>query len=162
MTTKLITTTSPFGALRGFGQLPALFNENWLQDALSSFDKWDKAFDLQGVHYPYDVYFIKDQEGNPTEYHLDIALAGIAKEDIKLSVKDQQLIVEVKPMFDRLLIDNSSWLKTGISYRDAKLQFQLGKDVNPNKITSSFKDGLLRVIIPVKQPKINEISITVD
>lgn len=162
MTTKLITTTSPFGALRGFGQLPALFNENWLHDALSSFDKWDKAFELQGVHYPYDISYIKDEEGNPTEYHLDIALAGISKEDIKLSVKDQHLMVEIKPSFDRFNVDKSTWLKTGISYRDTKLQFQLGKDVNPNKITSSFKDGLLRVIIPVKQPKITDISITVD
>jgi|688.fasta_scaffold845053_2 HSP20 family molecular chaperone IbpA len=162
MTTKLITTTSPFGALRGFGQLPALFNEHWLHDALSSFDKWDKAFDLQGVHYPYDISFIKTKEGTPTEYYLDIALAGILKEDIKLSVKDQHLIVDVKPSFDRLSQDKCSWLKTGISYRDTKLQFQLGKDADYNNISSSFKNGLLRVTIPVKQTKVTDITINVD
>jgi HSP20 family molecular chaperone IbpA len=163
MTTKLITSNnSHLGALRGFSQLPALFNQHWLQDALSAFDKWDKAFELSGVHYPYDISYIKDENGDPSHYRLDIALAGVGKDNIKLNVKDQQLIVDVQRGSDRLEEPKSAWLKTGISYRDAKLQFQLGKDVDVKKINSSYKDGLLRVTIPVKQPDITDITIQVD
>jgi HSP20 family molecular chaperone IbpA len=162
--TKLITTNnnSHLGALRGYSQLPALFNEHWLQDALSSFDKWDKAFEIQGVHYPYDISYIKDESGEPINYRLDIALAGVGKENIKLNVKDQQLTVDVKRGFDRLDEPKSTWLKTGISYRETKLQFQLGKDVDIKKITSNYKDGLLRVDIPVAKQKATEINIKVD
>lgn len=164
MTTKIITTNnnSHLGALRGFGQLPALFNQHWLHDALSAFDRWDKAFELSGVHYPYDISYLKDEIGSPTEYRLDIALAGVPKDNIKLSVKDQQLSVEVTRGKDRLDEPKSAWLKTGISYREAKLQFQLGKDVDIKKINSSYKDGLLRVTIPVVTPDVTDIVINVD
>jgi len=161
--TKLITTTNPhLGALRGFSQLPALFNEHWLQDALTHFDRWDKAFELQGVHYPYDISYIKGEDDQPTHYRLDIALAGVGKDNIKLSVKDQQLTVDVQRGFDRLDEPKSEWLKTGISYRDTKLQFQLGKDVDIKKITSAYKEGLLRVTIPVAKQKVTDITIQVD
>lgn len=163
MTTKLITTGNPhLRTLQGFSQLPALFNQHWLQDALSAFDKWDKAFELSGVHYPYDISYIKDDQGEPLQYRLDIALAGVGKDNIKLNVKDQQLIVEVLKATDRLDEPKSTWLKTGISYRETKLQFQLGKDVDVKKINSSYKDGLLRVTIPVKKPDVTDIVINVD
>lgn len=163
MTTKLITTNNPvYGAMSGLSQLPALFNQHWLRDALSAFDRWDKAFELSGVHYPYDISYLKDENGNPTHYRLDIALAGIGRDNIKLNVKDQQLIVDVVRGSERSQEPEGTWLKTGISYRDAKLQFQLGKDVDVKKIRSSYKDGLLRVTIPVKQPDVTDIIINVD
>lgn len=162
--TKLITTKdNPFaGALHGFNQLPALFNENWLKDVFANFDKWDKAFDLQNVHYPYDISYIKDEHGNPVSYRLDIALAGVGKDNVKLSVKDQHLVVEVDRPTKTNLESEAVWLKTGISYRTAKLQFQLGKDVDVKKISSSYKDGLLRVSIPVKKSEVTDIEISVD
>ena len=164
MTTKILTTNnnSHLGALRGFSQLPALFNQHWLQDALTAFDKWDKAFEQNGVHYPYDISFIKDESGSPQYYRLDIALAGVGKDNIKLSVKDRQLTIDVSRGEDRLDEPKSAWLKTGISYREAKLQFQLGKDVDIKNINSSYKDGLLRVIIPVTKPDVTDIVINVD
>lgn len=162
--TKLITTKdNPFlGTLHGFNQLPALFNENWLKDVFSNFDRWDKAFDLQNVHYPYDISYIKDDSGNPTSYRLDIALAGVGKDNIKLSVKDQHLLVEVDRPDKTSTESEAVWLKSGISYRTARLEFQLGKDVDVKKISSSYKDGLLRVTIPVKKTEVTDIQISVD
>ena len=37
---------------RVFRQLPALFNDSWLE---SAFDKIDRAFDVPGAVYPYNV-----------------------------------------------------------------------------------------------------------
>ena len=161
MTTKLITTTTPFGALRGFSQLPALFNEHWLEDAFSSFDKWDKAFDLQNVHYPYDVSVKKDERSNPVAYLLDIALAGLNKENIKLSVKERQLLIEIIKPSDSVNEDTITLLKSGISRRGAKLQFALGKDADVKNISSSFTNGLLRITVPVQVPEITDIDISV-
>lgn len=161
--TKIITKDSPLaGTLQGFNQLPALFNENWLKDVFSGFSSWDKAFDQQNVHYPYDISYIRDEHDNPANYRLDIALAGVGKDNIKLSVKDQHLIVEVDRPPKTTAETEATWLKTGISYRTAKLQFQLGKDVDIKRISSSYKDGLLRVTIPVKKTEIRDIQISVD
>ena len=162
--TKLLTNKdNPFaGTLHGFNQLPALFNENWLKDVFANLDKWDKAFDLQNVHYPYNISYLKDEMGNPTFYRLDVALAGIGKDNVKLSVKDQHLLVEVDRPTKTILESEAVWLKNGISYRSAKLQFQLGKDVDIDNISSSYKDGILRVTIPVKRTEIKNIQIAVD
>jgi HSP20 family protein len=162
---KILTTTAnPLGSLRGFGQLPALFNERWLEDVLGSFDyKWDKAFDFQNVHYPYDVSVKKDERDNPTDYRIDIALAGLSKENIKLSVKERYLVIEItKPTENRENDKTVTWLKNGISHRSAKLQFALGKEVDVKGISSSFKDGLLKINIPVTSPEITDVDISVD
>lgn len=159
--TKTITTTNT-GTSHGFGQLPALFNIHWLHDALSTFDKWDKAFELQNVHYPYDISYVMDEENVPTHYTLDIALAGVGKDNIKLSIKDQQLTIEVQKVKDPVSNPKTTWLKAGISYRPTKLQFALGKNVDISSITSSYKDGLLKVIIPIIKPKTSTIEIKVD
>ena len=162
--TKLITTNppSPLGALRSYGQLPAMFNEHWLEEALSAFNKWEKAFENPNAHYPYDISYLKDENNNPTEYRLDIALAGVGKESIKLSIKDQHLIIEVNKTHNRDEDPNVNWLRTGISYRNTKLQFSLGKDVDIRKITSSYKDGLLCIVVPVLKTKVTDIEIKVD
>lgn len=163
--TKILTTnnnTSPWGSLRAKSHMPALFNENWLEDIFSSFDNWDKAFDLQNVHYPYDVSVKKNDRDIPLEYRLDIALAGVSKTDIRLSVKESQLLIEISKPSSQETEDKVTWLKNGISRRAAKLQFSLGKDVDIKNISSSFKDGLLRVVIPVIQPDITDININVD
>ena len=162
--TKLLTNKdNPFaGTLHGFNQLPALFNEHWLKDVFATFDKWDKAFDLQNVHYPYNISYIKDEKDNPICYRLDVALAGIGKDNVKLSVKDQHLLVEVERPNKTPLESEAVWLKNGISYRSAKLQFQLGKDVDVDNISSSYKDGILRVSIPIKRVEVKNIQIIVD
>ena len=160
--TKLINTNFPFGALRGSGQLPALFNERWLTDALSAFDKWDRAFEQQNVHYPYDVSCTVDGDDNPVSYNLDIALAGITREDIKLNVKENQLIIDINKTTNKTETPKVVSLKNGISYRSCKLQFTLGKNADAKNITSVFKDGLLKINIPVIQPESTNITISVD
>lgn len=161
--TKLLSNKGvPFaGQLHGLDQLPALFNENWLKDVFYGLDKWEKAFDLQNVHYPYDISYIKDELNKPTEYRLDIALAGVGKDNIKLSVADDHLLIDVeRPPFSKG--DNSIPLRNGISYRQAKLKFQLGKNVDVDKIKSSYKDGLLSVTLPIFKSETKNISIRVD
>jgi HSP20 family molecular chaperone IbpA len=142
-------------------QLPALFNENWLSDALSQFDKWEKAWDLTNVHYPYDVSYTLDDNNEIVSYQLDIALAGVGKENIKLNVKDQCLILDIDRK-DRVEDKNTVWAKTGISYRQSRLQYSLGKNVDVKRIKSTYKDGMLSVYIPLTKAKVTDIEISVE
>ena len=164
MTTKLTQSNRPFEAqVPGFNQLPALFNDNWFN---SFFKDFDKAFDAPGVHYPYDILVHRTKDTNsPVEYEIHVALAGLTKEDIKIQVKENKLTININPSEDNetssgdYLID---YLRNGISYRKASLVFSLAKEVDAQSIHSKFKDGLLKVYIPLTKTSSADITIDVD
>jgi HSP20 family molecular chaperone IbpA len=164
MTTKIITTnnTKPFiGTVYGSNQLPALFNDNWFN---SFFKDMDKAFESPGVHYPYDILVHKTKEDNiPFEYEVHVALAGLTKEDIKIQVKENKLVIKIDPQDEIPPEDHFvTYLRTGISYRNATLEFSIAKEVETEHIRSKFKDGLLKVYIPITKPTSSDIIIDVD
>ena len=163
MTTKLIQSNKPFTAqVPGFNQFPALFNDNWFN---SFFKDVDKAFEAPGVHYPYDILVCKDPESGATfEYEIHVALAGLSKENIKIQVKENKLIININPSTDP---DPSKdyfveYLRNGISYRKAVLEFSLAKEVDTQNIHSKFKDGLLKVSIPLTEKLSTDITIDVE
>jgi len=145
----------------GFNQLPALFNDNWFN---SFFKDVDKAFEAPGVHYPYNVLIYRTPEDNiPFEYEIQVALAGLKRSDIKIQVKENRLLININPEEDEPPADRLiSYLRSGISYRKASLEFSLAKEVDIQQIYSNFKEGLLRVHIPLNQPKSTDIIIDVD
>lgn len=162
MTTKLIQSRPPFGAqVSGFSQLPALFNDNWFN---SFFKDVDKAFEAPGVHYPYDILVHKTKDSNtPSKYEIHVALAGLTKNDIKIQVKENKLTININPQENEIPEDGFvSYLRNGISYRKAALEFSLAKEVDAQNIHSKFKDGLLKVHIPLTKIKPTDITIDVD
>ena len=162
MTTKLIQSNRPFGAqVSGFNQLPALFNDNWFN---SFFKDVDKAFEAPGVHYPYNIIVHKSKDTNePLEYEIQVALAGLNKNDIKIQVKENKLIISINPQEETVSDDHFiSYLRNGISYRKATLEFSLAKEVDASSINSKFKEGLLKVYVPLIKQKPTDIPIDVD
>ena len=163
MTTKLITTNNrPYWAqAHGSNQLPALFNDNWFN---SFFSQIDKAFEAPGVHYPYDILVHNTKDTNvPNEYEIHVALAGLSKEDIKVQVKDNKLIIGIDPQEEQPSEDYfTEYLRNGISYRKATLEFSLAKEVDVQNIYSKYKDGMLKVYIPLTSTIVSDITIDVD
>lgn len=162
MTTKLITSNKSLAdTLYGFNQLPALFNDNWFN---SFFKDVDKAFEAPGVHYPYNIIAHRSKETNePFEYEIQIALAGLNRNDIKIQVKENKLIIGINPQEEKTPDDHFvSYLRNGISYRKATLEFSLAKEVDATSIHSKFKEGLLKVYVPLIKQKPTDIIIDVD
>jgi HSP20 family molecular chaperone IbpA len=139
-------------------QLPALFNDSWLEGA---FDKIDRAFDVPGAVYPYNVKAVKDSAGELTEYIIEVALAGVGKNNIDIKVREGYLYIDVLNE-QAEEEEGSSFLKRGISKRKGQLSFLLNQNANKKKITSSYIDGLLRVIVPVTKPEVLNITVKVD
>jgi len=163
MTTKLIQSNKPFMAqVPGFNQFPALFTDNWFN---AFFRDVDKAFEAPGVHYPYDILVCKNPKTGITfEYEIHVALAGLSKENIKIQVKENKLIININPSTDT---DSSNdyfmeYLRNGISYRKASLEFSLSKEVDTQNIHSKFTNGLLKVYIPLTEKPTTDINIDVD
>lgn len=166
MTTKLITSTKSLAdTLHGFNQLPALFNDNWFN---SFFKDVDKAFEAPGVHYPYNILVHRSKDTNlPFEYEIQVALAGLNKDDIKVQVKENKLVISINPAQtlgpEDVPEDHFvTYLRNGISYRKATLEFSLAKEVEIHNISSKFKEGLLKVYIPLTKQNNSDIIIDVD
>lgn len=142
----------------GFSHLPALFNDSWLSDVLKDFDK---AFDVPNAVYPYNIVQETDPDGNPVSYYIEVALAGVGKDHINVTVKEGKLLIavdkeEVEPDHETV-----SYLRKGISRRKGQLSFTLNDNTDVKNISSQYTDGLLRVKVPVVKPEVHNISIEV-
>lgn len=159
MTTQITTYTpgriAPID--RGFRQLPALFNDNWLR---TFFIDVDKAFDIPNAVYPYNVIQVKNSKQETTKYEVEVALAGVGKENIDVKVRDGQLHIIVNENAKNSE-ESKTFLKRGISQRKGSITFNLDEKVNAKQITSTYKDGLLCVSIPVVQPETFDVDIEV-
>lgn len=140
------------------GHLPALFNDNWIN---SLFGEFEKAFEVPNAVYPYNVVQVRNSEQEAVQYEVEVALAGVGKESIDVRVREGQLHINISKEKEDSS-DTLTYLKRGISQRKGSMTFNLDEKVNSKKITSSYKDGLLRVIIPVVQPESFDVDITVE
>ena len=143
---------------RVFRQLPALFNDNWFNNV---FGEFEKAFDVPNAVYPYNVKTVKDKDNNLKEYVVEVALAGVGKNNIDVKVRQGHLNIDILKE-DKDDDKNVSYVKKGISKRKGSLSFVLNENTDAKNITSNYTDGLLRVTVPVKQPEVHNIDIKVD
>lgn len=103
---------------------------------------------------PYNI--IKD--GN--NFQIEIALAGVKKEDLKMEMADGVLTIEHTPG----TIEESKkweWLHRGISQRKFRRKFTLADDIVVN--SAAMENGMLyinleRIIPEEKMPKLIEIK----
>jgi HSP20 family protein len=142
---------------RVLSRLPDLFNDNWLSNSV---DDWAKALDVPNAVYPYNIKLLKDKNDQDKQYEIEVALAGVGKENIEIKVRDGLLHIEVAKS-ETGAEDSGTCLRKGISHRSGKLSFSLGEKVQKKKISSSYSDGLLRVVVPLTQPEILDIDVKV-
>lgn len=141
----------------GFSHLPALFNETWLSDVFKDFDK---AFDVPNAVYPYNIVSETDPDGNLVTYYIEVALAGVGKDNINVTVKEGKLVIAV----DKEEVEHDETVvfhRKGISKRKGQLSFNLNDNTDVKNISSTYTDGLLRVKVPVLKPEVHNISIEV-
>jgi len=160
----MTTTITPYTVGRlvpaqgaGYSHLPALFNESWLSDVFKDFDK---AFDIPNAVYPYNIVSETDPDGNPVTYYIEVALAGVGKENINVTVKEGKLLIAVNK--EEVEHDETiHFHRKGISRRKGQLSFTLNDNTDVKNISSTYTDGLLRVKVPVVKPEVHNISIEV-
>ncbi len=160
MTTKTYTLGRVIPATgTGYSQLPALFNESWLT-ASDIFKDFDKAFDIPNAVYPYNIVAETDQTGTPFNYFIEVALAGVGKDHINVSVKENKLVIDISKE-DEEYDETIVFHRRGISKRKGQLAFTLKDNTDVKNISSTYTDGLLRVKVPVKKPEAFNIEVKV-
>ena len=142
----------------GYSQLPGLFNESWLSSVIKDIDK---AFDVPNATYPYNIVSETDPDGNPYAYYIEVALAGVGKDNITVNVKEGRLHINVNKEEEEY-DETIHFLRKGISKRKGQLSFTLNDNTDIKNISSTYTDGLLRVKVPVVKPEVVNIDVKVN
>lgn len=112
--------------------------------------------------FPVNIFYDKDEEGASAACVIEVALAGVSKDRIKVSLtseKDIYLSIDVgkKEETREMVYKGTSDKKWHVSYSMSEFH-----DVE--NITSEFVDGLLKVRIPIRkapepETKVKEILV---
>jgi len=96
----------------------------------------------KSTYPPYNIVQVDDGE----TYLIEIAAAGFTKEDIEVSVKENQLVVT-----GTRGTDDAEYLHKGIASRDFEQSFALADDVKV--VDASMKDGILTIRLEREIPE---------
>lgn len=94
-------------------------------------------------------------------YNVDIAVAGFNKDDVKLELKDNDLIVSA----DKQEKDderNGKYLRQEISRRSFKRVIRFPKNVDSTKTEAEYKDGIIYFKVKKDQDLIKEKGIQIE
>jgi len=141
MTTTQIMT-------RGFDDFPSFFSRHWLDEIFPS--KLDVFYDSPRATFPYDIVDHVDDDGKTTATELIFAVGGIHKDEIKLKVTENTLSVNIDK--SQKNDPNKVVRHKGISRSSMSIDYVL-HNVDKDNITSSLKDGELRIVLPKQKPQ---------
>ena len=148
---------------RAFNQLPALFSSRWFNSIFD--DSYpEKIIEDNQAFYPYNLS-VKKKGEDIKQYTLEVALAGVGKNNIAVDVKSDILTVSVTK--EDITVENKDeetlFLKRGISRRKSTFSYKLDTNqIDVKKIQSTYIDGLLTVTIPVKKKETHKVDIKVN
>ncbi len=114
---------------------------------LTTYDAFNRFFGVP-TFAKWDVYSSLTDEVTVEKdgsYKLTLEVPGFSREDVKLTVKENTLNIELKR-----------------ENKQRKASYRLGKNIDQDNIKATCKDGLLTVHCPTRQPDIKTISVNVD
>lgn len=147
--TQLITRERSFPTL-----LPETFLKE-MQDILGA------DFRLgQENSYPYNVLKTMDG-GRYLGDEIQFALAGIPKENIAVKVINDHILIAVDSVEETDEV-RQAYRHRGISRRSMRRKIPLSPDADAKSVTSRYKDGILTIKVPFKEPDITDVDIQVS
>jgi HSP20 family protein len=125
---------------------------NWLPEC-SGPDDWPSIADTPKV----DVYTTKEH------LVIKVELPGLAKENLSVSVRDSMLIVAGEKKRESE-VNEQQYQQIECSYGRFERTFTLPQGTDPQKIKSTFRDGLLQITVPNAAPpgKTPCVSVPID
>lgn len=130
--------------------VPSIFEDNFVDSFFD--DMFSFPFDamrkskVPGMNV--DVQEFDDR------YLMDLELPGYEKDDIQADLKDGYLTISANHTENKDEKDNAGkYIRRERYYGQCQRSFFVGKDVTEEDIKANFKDGILKLTIPKKQPQ---------
>lgn len=94
-------------------------------------------------------------------YIIEIELPGVRKEDIRITLEDEHLIIQGKKQ--RKSYENEKLLQVERQQGDFKRMFKIDEDIDAQNIKAKFEDGVLYITLQKLQTeKEKETVITIE
>lgn len=113
----------------------------------------DFAEDRKLMNMNCDIY---EKDGN---YNIIIDIPGFDKKDINIDVDNGYLTIEASRNIENNE-DDKHYIKRERFYGSFKRQFYIG-DIDHESINAEFKDGTLKVTVPIQEEKETKKSIEI-
>ena len=96
------------------------------------------------------------------QYEVDVIAPGCRREDFSIQVQANQLMVSFNHSEEKKEEnEKAGWVRNEFIQRSFNRSFTLDETVDTTKITASYRDGVLQVILP-KNEKAKPVSIAID
>jgi HSP20 family protein len=95
---------------------------------------------------------IKETEEN---FQIELGIPGIKKEDIKIDLEDDVLTISSEQKEEKTE-EKDNYTRREFNYSSFSRSFQLPEIVDTEKISASYKDGILNIVIPKKDSVIKK------
>ena len=141
--------------LRHFGPVvfPTIANET-IQRLMNDMEQSFKQPIKQAFPYPIDIIKYYSNEAKKfVKLRFQVALAGIAKEEIKVQLKKGKILsisIRKSDTVDETSDIEEIYVSKSISYRDGEISFKLYSDIDLDKFKPEFKNGLLTIDVYFK------------
>lgn len=90
-----------------------------------------------------------DKDNN---YVIELACAGYEEKDIEVSYEDKSIFVELQSNASAEKTEGH-WLQRGIRVGKSESRYYLPDKYDGSKIKASLKNGMLRLVVPIKEDK---------
>jgi HSP20 family molecular chaperone IbpA len=107
--------------------------------------------------YPTDIYN-ELKNGKVISTVIAIALAGVCKDSVKVTVSDDKLHVDIlnDVKEEQQGEIRREYVQSQMALRNAHMSWTLNKNVVQEKISVEFKDGILSIKLPIIEEKEKE------
>ena len=120
--------------------------DNIFQNSLRRFlddNFWDTDTPLTGSSVPINV-----RETN-LQYEMDVVVPGCRKEDFAINVENNILTISFANKDEQKeQNEQSGWVRNEYLQRSFTRSFTMDETVDVNKITATYKDGILQLTLP--------------
>lgn len=129
------------GGLGSFDELDSFFDDFLLRKRPRMLD-WNRA------HAPESGFPKVDILDRETDIEVQAALPGVKKEDLEVSVTDHAITIRTSAKEEKNEEKKGKYFRREIMRGEFQRTLSLPDNVDAEKASASFKDGLLKVTIP--------------
>lgn len=125
-------------------------------DSLARIRGGEEEFGVSGWAPSVDIY------ETPENLVIKVEVPGVEKEDITVEVKDDNLCLKGERKFEKD-VKEENYHRMERSYGAFKRIFSLPTTVDKEKVTASFKNGVLEITLPkIRKEKPKQIKVDVE
>ena len=132
--------------------------DNIFQNSLRHFfdnNFWDETGKGGHLHAPVNIREM-DQH-----YEIDVIAPGCRKEDFKINLQDNMLIISYQNERRQENKEGESWVRNEFNLQSFTRSFNLDDSIDHGKIVANYADGILRLRLP-KSEKASQASREVE